>query len=1615
MKVEKSNVQDIWPLRPLQEGMLFHYLQGGEAGQYLERLVLSIKGKIEDVLFEESWRIVFRHNDALRSIFKWEGLKQPVQLVLRSLKPPLAIYDFTEWAEPGERGPQYRSPQAFRHMFGGASAGNLERAQTMGELMDGVELDMKSREQEMPLDLKEGAFRITLCKFRSECRLFLTFHHIVLDGWSLGIILEEWLTAYRMLALGNTPAKPMKTSFKSYLTEVKKNHDAGMEAGFWAGYLKDYEIKQNIQPFYPPHKQRFKRLSRRLPEKATALVRDMCADCGISAATFMYGVWSILLQRFKHAEDIVFGTTVSGRSLDVERIDTIAGLLINTIPLRIGSRDSERASAFFRRIHEELGARRPYELTGLKDIKTYGGFKGPEELFDTLVVFENYPLGRVLMDNPVPTEEGKGQDSGKQDIQGTYGTQGTQGTQEIQGSHGQLSICAYEMEEHTHYPLTLLIRENGSYELEFIYDTTVYEYYVVKQMSECFEYVLGSIARSPEQELSSLQIARAEDLHMNTYLNNSTIREYPVDRTIAELFAVAMAGHADQTAIVHEDGVMTYRELDELSDLIAGELIRRGAGAEQCVGIQSHRSPEMIAGLLAVLKTGAAYVPIHPDYPQERKRYIAGDSGISILLGGSEADYPLYDSMGIKTLNLAGPWARSQVEDSALKRGASDIPAGERLACIVYTSGSTGQPKGIMIEQRGIIRLVKNTEFAEFRRSDVVLPTCPLEFDVSNFEIWGALLNGSTLCLISGEKLLMPRTLKESLLQHKVSLMWLTTPLFNQMARTEPSLFRSLRCLLVGGDALSPVCVNKVREACPGLVLINGYGPSENSVLSTTHRIEWNYDVRVPIGKPVSNSTAYILDPYGKFLPVGAIGELCVGLDGVARGYLNKPELTHEKFVPDPVYPHGTMFKTGDLARWLPDGSIDFLGRADYQVKVRGYRLELQEIENELGQLEGMGACAVLVRSEPDREKELVAFMVSERKWTAAKAKQSLLSRLPAYAVPTRFVQLEELPLTVNGKIDKKALLRLPLGPVEVAQAPSPVSMERMVLDIWKEVLGTDQIGLEDHFFDIGGNSLLTVQISDKLQKSTGFELSVTDLFRYPSIRELAGYLSNQREPAASAAEQPPRVEADNRSNGENGGREQAMQATSEIAIVGLSARLPGASGIEEFWRNLEEGRESISFFSDEELRSAGIGESDWSHPDYVKAKGVLEDIEHFDAGLFEYSPHEAELMDPQLRILHECAWSCLENAGYDPGQYDKPIGLFVGASVNLHWVNHLFNTLEDDTERWRAANLNVHSLSMPVSYKLNLKGPSLTIETACSSSLVGVHLACRSLLDRECGMALAGGVSVTLPKKSGYHYQDGMIKSPDGHCRAFDAEAKGTVSGDGAGMVALKRLDDALADGDHIYAIIKGTAINNDGSRKVGFTAPSIEGQIEVVTAAQRAGAIPPESISYIEAHGTATPLGDPTVPGRPRGLDGGRLSEDEYRSSRHRRRDRRTDQDRTGLAPQEAAAQSELYCTESENPLRQDIAICQHRPEELGASCRLPAACGGQLLWDRRNECPCCSRRGACCGAGKTAGGHCGYWQYGTDCRRGPAGHRPFFAGGAKRHGLQAGRYRRYQGGTG
>ncbi|HEY6328405.1 MAG TPA: beta-ketoacyl synthase N-terminal-like domain-containing protein, partial [Blastocatellia bacterium] len=519
---------------------------------------------------------------------------------------------------------------------------------------------------------------------------------------------------------------------------------------------------------------------------------------------------------------------------------------------------------------------------------------------------------------------------------------------------------------------------------------------------------------------------------------------------------------------------------------------------------------------------------------------------------------------------------------------------------------------------------------------------------------------------------------------------------------------------------------------------------------------------------------------------------------------------------------------------------------------MRGFRIELAEIEAAIRQHSSIRDTAVVVGRTPKDDRRIVAFLVLGREGgSISDIREDLRKKLPEYMVPSAFHLLDRLPLTVNGKVDHKTLHGLALVERKTESILPGDGIERHVAAVWSELLETPSIDIDSNFFDVGGHSLLLVRARARLETIFEAQLSLLDMFRYPTIRSFAEYLSKQHVKIPSR--EPQCATKPDLDNG-------LESREADIAIVGMSGRFPGARSVTEFWDNLKNGIESISFFSKQQLKEEGISAAIVDDNDYVGARGVIEDAELFDAPFFGFTGMEAEMTDPQQRVFLECAWEALEDAGYDPLRSGKRVGVYAGASLSSYMLR-----VRSQGNGGLAAGMmtlignDKDHLAPRVSYKLNLKGPSVNVQTACSTSLVAVHLACKALLGGECDMALAGGVSIGAPRRSGYHYEEGGIYSPDGHCRTFDARAMGTVGGEGAGIVVLKRLGDAVADGDHIRATIKGSAINNDGSLKAGYTAPSIEGQAQVIEMALAAANVPAASVTYVEAHGTATPLGDP------------------------------------------------------------------------------------------------------------------------------------------------------------
>jgi amino acid adenylation domain-containing protein len=934
---------------------------------------------------------------------------------------------------------------------------------------------------------------------------------------------------------------------------------------------------------------------------------------------------------------------------------------------------------------------------------------------------------------------------------------------------------------------------------------------------------------------------------MNMSSNEHLSAKDASKQTVHSLFERMVEDIPSALAIQFGERKLSYARLDTLSRNLAKAILTQ-APQDPIVAVSTTRSIEMVIGVLAILRAGKAYLPLDPSYPAERLQQISTDSKITLALC-SRQESTFFKSLGIDTLDAAEEYpAASGIEPA--------IPA--TLAYVLYTSGSTGTPKGVCMGHGPLYNLLRWQETKS--RAGIgtrTLQFAPLSFDVSFQEIFATLSTGGTLVLITDDLRLSPKSLLHYIQDNTVNRLFLpfvALQFLTESADAEKFFPSSLTEVMTAGEQLKVTPqVRRFFSSLPGSVLLNQYGPTEAHVV-TELRLDGDpaaWPALPSIGIPIDNTLILILDEEGKLLPAGDTGELCIAGRCLAEGYLRRPELTSEKFV-DWQHPNlGPMriYKTGDLARCLPDGNIDYLGRRDDQVKIRGYRIELGEIEVLLNEQPGILQAVVAAREDVPGQKKLVAYLVSADGAKDLRAIRKVVGeRLPDYMMPSAFVWLDSFPKTTSGKIDRKLLPKpdnkRPDFGTPYSRPSNPA--EQQLAGLWAHLLQLDRIGRNDNFFELGGNSLLALKTVASVQTQFAWNLPITRIYQFPTVAGIVNWLEGGNATAAAAQRQ--RINKSNTSE-------------KDIAVIGIAGRFPGAADIDKLWDLLKEGREAITFFSPEELHPS-IPESEKQDPAYVAARGILEDASAFDAAFFGISPRMAELMDPQQRIFLETAVAALQHGGYDPARYPGSIGVFAGSGNNSYYLNNALQR-KDLVDKVGSYQVMTHNekdyVATRTSFTLDLKGPAVSVHSACSTSLLAVAQAVQSLRDGNCDMALAGGVSVTAPIKSGHIYQEGAMLSKDGHCRPFDHNAQGTLFSDGAGVVLLKTKEAALRDGDTIYALVKGIGVNNDGGAKGSFTAPSAEGQAGAIRMAIDDAGIDASAISYVEAHGTATPLGDP------------------------------------------------------------------------------------------------------------------------------------------------------------
>ena len=1002
--------------------------------------------------------------------------------------------------------------------------------------------------------------------------------------------------------------------------------------------------------------------------------------------------------------------------------------------------------------------------------------------------------------------------------------------------------------------------------LDVKYDSTRYDERMVKQIALHYFNLLDSLISNVDTPIHKVEFISSEERERILFDFNDTNVPFPENKTVVDIFEEMVVKSPNNTAIKFQNKEISYKELNQLVNQKANYIKEFGVDEEDLIPILMERSDSFLIHILAIWKLGAAYIPFETDYPTERIKHIVEVSNAKSIIVDNEIlegnNKTFLENLDVDLINAEANTEKYDDQNLDVKVQP------DNMSYVIFTSGSTGNPKGVMIEHKGML----NHLFAKVNTLQLTSESCVAQnasqcFDISVWQFFSALLVGGKTAIYSKNLVLDPIHFLNEVKKDKVSILevvpsYLSLLLdYERKGKIPSNIYENISYLLVTGETLPTSTANAWYSAHPSIPMVNAYGPTEASDDITHYTVDRIHDAPIPIGRTLQNLKIYILDSENQLCGIGMKGELCVSGVGVGRGYLKDPERTNKSFVEDPFRPGIKMYRTGDLAKFRYDGVVEFFGRTDHQIKINGYRIELGEIESQLSHYPNIKDVVVVVKSVNKKE-HLACYYTSDLVLDEMDLSNFLTEKLPDYMVPKFYIKMEEVPLTPNGKFDRKALPEPMLTENENNILPQD-EIDKELAIIWSDILKVNikTLGVHSNFFKLGGDSLKVIQLNTDLKEKFNIDIPVAELFRQTTIDSQSKYISRSIQQGENRSFERETLKKENvviESNKLNLNDQYGMG----IAVIGMAARFPGATTISEFWENISNGTSAIQKLTEEEMIREGVAEKQFRDPSYVNSNAYLDDKEFFDASFFGYRPDEAKVMDPQVRVFHEICWHALEDAGIIIGNNQEKIGLFAGATTNQNWQNYVGiesfkNPLMDDYSAFLLMNNNY--MCSRVSYLLDLKGPSVFVNTACSTSLVAIQRACMSILTGESTVALAGGVTINNYSKQGYLYKEGMIKSEDGVCRPFDKDANGTVMGEGAGMVVLKPLKEAQKDGDQIYAVIRGASVNNDGNDKSSYTAPSIDGQNEVIQNALNMAGVTPSSIGYVETHGTGTKLGDP------------------------------------------------------------------------------------------------------------------------------------------------------------
>ena len=941
---------------------------------------------------------------------------------------------------------------------------------------------MARDEGEVPFDLSRGPlFRFRLVKLEEEEHLLLlTMHHIIADGWSLGVLGRELSALYQAFSMDqSSPLEELTIQYADFAVWQRQwlqGETLEKQLAYWreklGGELPVLDLLTD-RPRPPVQTYRGSAEERILSAEVTERLKQVSTENGATLFMTLLAAFNVVLWRYTRQQDILIGSPIANRNRT--EIEGIIGFFVNTLVLRSTVNPEMSFREFLAQVRET----------------TLGAYGHQDVPFERLV--EELQPERTLNRPPL------------------FQVMLTLQTWEEMHLDGLEMTSMNTKREVTKFDLSLFLSETeiGLYSWG-AYNTDLFDGSTIARLLKHFHTLLEEIAANPDARLSELSLMTTEERQQFEQWNQ-TQSEYERDKCVHQLVELQASRQPNALAVVYGEKQISYGELNRRANRLAHYLRAHGVGLEIRVGVLMERSANWIVALLGILKAGGVYVPLDGSYPAGRLRFMVEDAEIRLLL--TESGQPRIEASEVVFLDQDWEWLESESAENP-----ENVTQAEDLAYLMYTSGSTGQPKGVGVPHRAINRLVRNTNYVKFDESDRVAQISNASFDAATFEIWGALLNGSRVVVLEKETALSPKELKKQLVEHEISAMFLTTALFNQTALSRPEIFASLKYMIFGGDTADPRAVHRVLGEGRPEHLVNAYGPTENTTFTTWYDAqESDIGARmIPIGQPLSNTEVWVLDQQSRMVPVGVPGELCIGGDGLARGYIRRPELTAEKFVPHPYSRNAgaRLYRTGDLVRYREDGNIEFLKRMDQQVKVRGFRVELGEIESTLNQYGAVVESVVVDRKDSSGDIRLIAYFVPEDgvEPTSLELLTFLQEKLPSYMLPSAFMAIKEIPLTPNGKVDRRALPAPEQIEVSTAGFIAPrTEMEQLVAEIWCEILGITQVGADSNFFDLGGHSLLATRVMNRIRERCGVELPLRVLFEFPTVVSLAAKLDDAR------------------------------------------------------------------------------------------------------------------------------------------------------------------------------------------------------------------------------------------------------------------------------------------------------------------------------------------------------------------------------------------------------------------------------------------------------------------------------------------------------------------------